>query len=139
MDTLYIGAKGMTHACCWSHARRGFIDAIKVQSKAKAPNTAFHPTDEELSVGTPAFHPTDEDLSVGTPALERAVVLMDGLFAIDREACEQKLSLDDRHGKNAGAEVWNLVPTHTAHSNVLSNILRINLGTAVESPREAHT
>jgi hypothetical protein len=29
---------------------------------------AFHPTDEDLSVGTPAFHPTDEDLSVGTPA-----------------------------------------------------------------------
>jgi len=28
--------------------------------------------------------------------LERVVVLMDGLFAIDREAREQKLSLDDR-------------------------------------------
>src|ERR1035437_7465588 len=28
----------------------------------------FHPTDEDLSVGTPAFHPTDEDPSVGTPA-----------------------------------------------------------------------
>jgi transposase len=64
-----IGAKGMTHACCWSHARRGFIDAIKVQSKAKAPDAK----------------------------LDRAVVLMDALFAIDREAREQKLSLDDRH------------------------------------------
>ena len=32
---------------------------------------AFHPTDEDLSVGTPAFHPTDEDLSVGTLALEK--------------------------------------------------------------------
>jgi hypothetical protein len=59
----------MTHACCWSHARRGFIDAIKVQSKAKAPDAK----------------------------LDRAVVLMDALFAIDREAREQKLSLDDRH------------------------------------------
>src|SRR6185437_3459708 len=29
---------------------------------------ADHPTDEDLSVGTPADHPTDEDLSVGTPA-----------------------------------------------------------------------
>ena len=26
-----------------------------------------HPTDEDLSVGTPINHPTDEDLSVGTP------------------------------------------------------------------------
>jgi len=64
-----IGAKDLTHACCWSHARRGFIDAIKVESKA-------HATDARL---------------------ERAVVLMDGLFAIDREAREQNLSLDDRH------------------------------------------
>ena len=64
-----IGTKDMTHACCWSHARRKFIDALKVQTKAKA-------TDRKL---------------------ERAVVLMDGLFAIDREAREQKLSLDDRH------------------------------------------
>jgi hypothetical protein len=29
--------------------------------------------------------------------LERAVALMDGLFAIDREARKQNLSLDDRH------------------------------------------
>jgi hypothetical protein len=64
-----IGAKGMTHACCMAHARRGFIDAIKVQSKAKAPDAK----------------------------LDRIVVLMDGLFAIDREAREQKLSLEGRH------------------------------------------
>ena len=64
-----IGTKGLIHACCWSHARRKFIEAIKVQTKA---------------------HATD-------PKLERVVVLMDGLFAIDREAREQKLSLDDRH------------------------------------------
>jgi transposase len=64
-----IGADDMIHACCWSHARRKFIDALKVQTKAKA---------------------TD-------PKLERVVVLMDELFAIDREAREQKLSLDDRH------------------------------------------
>ena len=31
---------------------------------------AYHPTDEDLSVGTPAYHPTDEDLSVGTPAYD---------------------------------------------------------------------
>jgi transposase len=64
-----IGADGMIHACCIAHSRRKFIDALKVQTKAKA---------------------TD-------PKLERVVVLMDGLFAIDREAREQKLSLDDRH------------------------------------------
>ena len=59
----------MIHACCWSHARRGFIDAIKVQNKAQAPDAK----------------------------LERIVALMDSLFSIDREAREQKLSLDDRH------------------------------------------
>jgi transposase len=64
-----VGAKGMVHACCMSHARRKFIDALKVREKARA-------TDAEL---------------------ERMVVLMDGLFAIDREAREQNLSLDDRH------------------------------------------
>lgn len=64
-----VGAKGMVHACCMSHARRKFIDALKVREKARA-------TDAEL---------------------ERVVVLMDGLFAIDREARVQNLSLDDRH------------------------------------------
>jgi transposase len=64
-----VGAKGMIHACCLAHARRKFIDAVKVQTKAKA---------------------TD-------PNLERVVALMDALFAIDREAREQKFSLDDRH------------------------------------------
>jgi transposase len=64
-----IGTKDLIHACCMAHARRGFIDAIKVQSKAQAPDAR----------------------------LERAVALMDGLFVIDREAREQNLSLDDRH------------------------------------------
>src|SRR5664280_418632 len=64
-----IGTKDLIHACCWSHARRKFIEAIKVQTKA-------HATDAKL---------------------ECVVALMDGLFAIDREAREQKLSLDDRH------------------------------------------
>jgi len=64
-----VGAQGMVHACCLAHSRRKFIEAIKVQAKGKA-------TDAEL---------------------ERVVALMDDLFAIDREAHEQKLSLDDRH------------------------------------------
>jgi transposase len=63
-----VGAKGMVHACCMSHARRKFIDALKVREKTKA-------TDAEL---------------------ERVVVLMDGLFAIDRDARTQNLSLADR-------------------------------------------
>jgi transposase len=64
-----IGTKDLIHACCMAHARRGFVDAIKVQSKAQAPDAR----------------------------LERAVALMDDLFAIDRQAREQNLSLDDRH------------------------------------------
>jgi transposase len=64
-----IGADGMIHACCIAHSRRKFIDAVKVRTDAKA----------------------------GDPKLERVVALMDGLFAIDREAREQKLSLDERH------------------------------------------
>src|ERR1017187_7501257 len=64
-----IGTKDLIHACCLAHSRRKFIEAIKVQTKAKA---------------------TD-------PKLERVVVLMDNLFAIDREAREQQLSLEDRH------------------------------------------
>jgi transposase len=34
----------------------------------------LHPTDEDLSVGTPVLHPTDEDLSVGTPVLNPKMV-----------------------------------------------------------------
>lgn len=64
-----IGTKDLIHACCLAHARRGFIDAIKIQTKAQA-------TDARL---------------------ERAVALMDELFAIDREAREQNLSFADRH------------------------------------------
>lgn len=65
-----IGTRDLIHACCWSHARRGFIDAIKVQEIAQAADAR----------------------------LQRAVTLMDDLFAIDREAREQNLSLADRHG-----------------------------------------
>jgi transposase len=64
-----IGTKDLTHACCLAHARRKFIDAIKVQSKAQVPDAK----------------------------LERVVALMDDLFAIDRQAREQNLSLADRH------------------------------------------
>ncbi len=64
-----IGTKDLIHACCLAHARRGFIDAIKVLTKAQAPDVR----------------------------LERAVALMDDLFAIDRQAREQNLSLADRH------------------------------------------
>jgi transposase len=78
-----IGTKDLIHACCLAHARRGFIDAIKVQTNAQAPDARLHPT--------------DKDPSVGAPTLERAVALMDNLFAIDRQAREQGLSLADRH------------------------------------------
>jgi transposase len=64
-----IGTEKLIHACCLAHSRRKFIEAIKVQTKA-------HAADAKL---------------------ERVVALMDELFAIDREAREQKLSLEDRH------------------------------------------
>jgi transposase len=28
-----LGAPGMVHACCWSHARRHFVDAVKLNKK----------------------------------------------------------------------------------------------------------
>jgi transposase len=64
-----IGTETLIHACCLAHSRRKFIEAIKVQTKAHAADTK----------------------------LERVVALMDELFAIDREAREQKFSLEDRH------------------------------------------
>jgi transposase len=63
-----LGTKDLVHACCWSHARRGFVDALKVQKKGKASDAR----------------------------LERVVALIDGLFAIDREARDGNLSLDAR-------------------------------------------
>ena len=56
-----IGTKDLIHACCLAHARRGFIDAIKVEEKAHAPDAR----------------------------LKRAVALMDNLFAIDRQAHDE--------------------------------------------------
>jgi transposase len=64
-----VGTKDVTRACCWAHSRRRFIDALKVQTKGHAADSG----------------------------LERTVMLMDELFAIDREAREQNLSLEDRH------------------------------------------
>jgi hypothetical protein len=32
----------------------------------------FHPSNEDLSLGTPVFHPSDEDLSLGAPVLSAA-------------------------------------------------------------------
>jgi transposase len=64
-----VGARNVIRACCWAHSRRRFIDALKVQTKGHAADSS----------------------------VERVVVLMDDLFAIDREAREQKLSLEGRH------------------------------------------
>jgi transposase len=60
-----VGGPGMTHAACLTHARRGFIEAVKVNAK-------------------------DLD-SV------RIVELMDALFAIDREARDQRMTIEQRH------------------------------------------
>jgi transposase len=60
-----VGGAGMIHAACLAHARRRFIDAIKVNAK---------------------------DLDSA-----RVVELMDALFAMDREARDQKLTIEMRH------------------------------------------
>jgi transposase len=54
-----IGGPKMVHACCWSHARRQFVDAVKLNRQDAASTSA--------------------------------VELMDALFAIDREAREEKM------------------------------------------------
>ena len=64
-----VGTKDVTRACCWAHSRRRFIDALKVQTKGQAADSK----------------------------VERIVVLMDELFAIDREARKQNLSIEERH------------------------------------------
>jgi len=60
-----IGAKAMVHACCLAHARRKFVDAVKVN---------------------------EYDLESA-----RVVEWMDALFAIDREARDAGMSVEDRH------------------------------------------
>ena len=45
-----------------------------------------HPTDEDLSAGTPTNHPTDEDLSAGTPTTASAETQARGFWASVREA-----------------------------------------------------
>ena len=63
-----VGAEGMIHAGCLAHSRRKFIEAVKVRAKTKSPDVDS----------------------------ERVVLLMDRLFAIDREAREQNMSIEDR-------------------------------------------
>jgi hypothetical protein len=49
--------------------RRGRVRGLW-QSTVEGENEVwpdFHPSDEDLSLGTPDFHPSDEDLSLGTP------------------------------------------------------------------------
>jgi hypothetical protein len=35
-----------------------------------------HPSDKDLSLGTPVNHPSDEDLSLGTPVTRQSPLLM---------------------------------------------------------------
>jgi transposase len=60
----HVGGPKMVHACCLAHARRKFVDAVKVNAK------------DQHSAGI--------------------VALMDELFAIDRQAREQKLDHGQR-------------------------------------------
>ena len=38
-----VGAEGMIHACCWSHARRKFIDAVKFRTQGADPGQRNRP------------------------------------------------------------------------------------------------
>lgn len=60
-----VGAPGMVQAACWAHARRKFVEALKLNAK-----------DAEAA---------------------RVVSRMDALFAIDTEAREMALSIEQRH------------------------------------------
>jgi hypothetical protein len=42
---------------------------VRMRTRIKNQLDSIHPTDEDLSLGTPVLHPTDEDLSLGTPVL----------------------------------------------------------------------
>jgi transposase len=61
-----VGGPKMVHAACWSHARRYFIDAIKLNPQDTASTSI--------------------------------VELMDKLFAIDRQARDEKMDQAARHG-----------------------------------------
>jgi transposase len=61
----HVGGPKMVHACCLAHARRKFVDAIKVDAK-------------------------DADSA-------RIVAIMDEMFAIDRQARENKMNHAERH------------------------------------------
>lgn len=59
-----VGAKGMVHAACWAHARRKFVDALKLS-------------------------PKDRDAA-------RVVARMNEIFAVDAEARQAGLGLQER-------------------------------------------
>jgi transposase len=60
-----VGGSGMVHAGCWSHARRGFANVVK--------------------------------LNPGDPVASPIVAMINQLFAVDREARENGLSLEASH------------------------------------------
>jgi hypothetical protein len=60
-----VGGSGMVHAGCWTHARRGFANVIK--------------------------------LNPGDPVAGPIVARINELFAVDAEAREQRLSVEERH------------------------------------------
>ena len=60
-----VGGSGMVHAGCWTHARRGFANVVK--------------------------------LNPGDPVASPIVAWINQLFAVDGEARERGLSLEERH------------------------------------------
>jgi hypothetical protein len=57
------------------YAVQGHRSLHPTDEDLSAGTPVLHPTDEDLSAGTPVLHPTDEDLSAGTPVLLVALTL----------------------------------------------------------------
>jgi transposase len=70
-----VGGPKLVHVGCWAHARRKFVDAVKVNPK--------------------------------DPEAVKMVLRMDALFAVDRQAREQQLSVEERLAlRREHAELW---------------------------------
>jgi transposase len=96
-----IGGAKLVHVGCWAHARRKFVDAVKVNPK------------DERAVAM--------------------VLRMDALFAIDRNAKERGLSVEQRlASRKEHAPVW-VAEIHEACEAILREVLpKSTLGQAAQ-------
>jgi DUF1009 family protein len=75
-QTVVVAAQ----ACVAVEAMEGTDAAIEragaLMRSLEEEASTLHPSDEDLSLGTPTLHPSDEDLSLGTPTLERRLTVV---------------------------------------------------------------